>query len=155
VAIAWLPFFAADPGTINATRYLIRNEPASALRALGVRQNYTPSWDRPAQVLLGWALGAIAVARARWPAVLMLAGGARIVLDPAAHSYYTPDVVTGALLWDLLGGRRPFPLWTMVSFAALNLTPYLTKNPLVQGNVRLYLVVAFTIAALAGPAAPA
>ena len=148
LAVAWLPFFIADPGTLHATKYLIRNEPMSALRALGVRENYTPSWDRPAQVALGCALGALAVWRRRWPAVLLLAGGARILLDPAAHSYYTPDVMTGALLWDLLGTARPIPLWSMVSFAALNLTPLAIEGAATQGAIRLGLIAAFTAAVL-------
>jgi hypothetical protein len=152
IAAAWLPFYLADAATMNATRYLIRNEPMSALRALGVSQVYTPSWDRAAQALLGCVLGALAVWRRRWPAILLLAGGARIVLDPAAHSYYTPDVVVGALLWDLLSSRRPFPLWTITSFAALNLAPHVISSPAAQGTIRLALVAAFTVAALALPA---
>jgi hypothetical protein len=154
LAVAWLPFFVADPGTLHATKYLIRNEPVSALRALGVRENYTPSWDRPAQVLLGCALGALAVWRRRWPAVLLLAGGARILLDPAAHSYYTPDVMTGALLWDLLGTSCPVPLWSVVSFAALNLAPLAIPSATAQGAIRLGLIVVFTAAALLLPAGP-
>jgi hypothetical protein len=154
IAAAWLPFFIADPGTVHATRYLIRNEPMSALRALGVRDNYTPSWDRTAQALLGCVLGALAVWRQRWPAILLLAGGARIVLDPAAHSYYTPDVMIGALLWDLLGTRRPYPLWTIISFAALNVAPHVISSPAAQGTIRLALVAAFTLATLALSANP-
>jgi hypothetical protein len=154
LAVAWLPFFIADPGTLHATKYLIRNEPMSALRALGVDENYTPSWDRPAQVLLGCALGALAVWRRRWPAVLLLAGGARILLDPAAHSYYTPDVMTGALLWDLLGARRPVPLWSMISFAALNLAPLVISDAAARGAIRLGLILAFTATALLMPAEP-
>jgi hypothetical protein len=152
IAAAWLPFYLADPATMNATRYLIRNEPMSALRALGVSQAYTPSWDRAAQALLGCVLGALAFWRGRWPAILLLAGGARIVLDPAAHSYYTPDVMVGALLWDLLGSRRPFPRWAIISFAALNLAPHVISSPAAQGTIRLALVAAFTVAALALPA---
>jgi len=153
IAAAWLPFYVADPATVNATRYLIRNEPMSALRALGVHQDYTPSWDRAVQALLGCVLGALAAWRGRWPAILLLAGGARIVLDPAAHSYYTPDVMVGALLWDLLGSRRPFPLWTIISFAALNLAPHVIPSPAAQGTIRLALVAAFTVATLALPRA--
>jgi hypothetical protein len=151
VAAGWGPFFIADPGTVAATRYLIRNQPMSALRALGVHQDYTPSWDRPAQALLGCFLGGLAILRNRWPAVLLLAGGARIVLDPAAHSYYTPDVMVGALLWDILGSRRPFPIWTVVSFAALNMAPLVIPSTAVQGAIRLGLVAAFTITTLARP----
>jgi len=148
LAVGWLPFFVADPGTIHATRYLIRNETNSALRALGVSENYTPSWDRPAQVALGCVLGALAVWRRRWPAVLMLAGGARLLLDPAAHSYYTPDVMVGALLWDMVGSRRPMPVWSLASFAALNVAPLVISDGAVQGTLRLCLIAAFTIAAL-------
>jgi hypothetical protein len=156
VAVAWLPFFIADSGTLHATRFLIRNEPNSALRALGVTQNYTPSWDRPAQILLGCGLGVLAIARRRWPAVLLLAGGARILLDPAAHSYYTPDIMVGALLWDLLGSgtRRPLPLWTLASFAALNLTPLAISNAEAQGAIRLALIAAFTATTLLAPIRP-
>lgn len=152
LAVAWLPFLIADPHSLTAGKFLIRNENNSALRALGVTENYTPSWDRPAQVILGCALGSLAVWRGRWPAVLLLAGGARLLLDPAAHSYYTPDVLTGALLWDLLGARRPIPVWTITSFAALNAAPLLTHDGHAQGSLRLALIAAFTIATLAIPA---
>jgi hypothetical protein len=153
IAAAWLPFFIGDPATMSATRFLIRNEPDSALRALGVSANYTPRWDRPGQVVLGSALGAVAFLRRRWPAILLLAGGARIVLDPAAHSYYTPDVVTGALLLDAIGDS-PIPLYTIVSFAALNLAPLIVRDPAAQGAIRLALVAACTVAALFAPSYP-
>jgi hypothetical protein len=147
VGAAYAPFFIADPATMNATRFLIRNEPDSALRALGVRENYTPRWDRAAQALLGCVLGTLAFVRGRWPAILLLAGGARIALDPAAHSYYTPDVVTGALLLDVVGTAR-IPVYTIVSFAALNLAPLVVRDPAAQGAIRLALVAGCTVAVL-------
>jgi hypothetical protein len=61
-------------------------------------------------------------------------------------------MMTGALLWDMLGYRRPFPLWSIVTFAALNLTPGLTSNASVQGTVRLALVAAVIFATLVFPA---
>ena len=147
IAAGYAPFFIADPATMNASRFLIRNEPDSALRALGVAENYTPRWDRAGQVLLGCVLGTVAFLRKRWPAILMLAGGARIVLDPAAHSYYTPDIVTGALLLDMIIQTR-IPVFTIVSFAALNLAPLVIKDQTAQGGIRLALVAACTVAAL-------
>lgn len=149
---AWVPFFAADPATVNAIHYKIANMPDSGLRALGVAAASTPSWDRPAQVLIGCVLGAIAIARGRWPAVILLSAGARIALDPGVHGYYTPEVMAGALLWDLVGARRPVPVWSVISFGALNLAPLLTKDAALQGEVRLWLVIAFTVAVLLGPA---
>src|ERR1019366_4113953 len=151
ICAAWLPFVIADPGTLAATHFTIRNMPSSALRALGVTDPRTPSWDRPAQLAVGWVAGVSAVLRRRWPAVILLGVGARVALDPGVHGYYTAGVMVGALLWDLLGARGPYPAWSLASFAALNLAPLLTKDAALLGNLRLGLVVAFTAALLLGP----
>jgi hypothetical protein len=151
IAAAWLPFAVADHRTVGALHYTIRNMPGSALRALGVLDPRTPSWDRPAQLLIGCALGAIALRRGRWPAVILLGVGARIALDPADHGYYTAGVLAGALLWDLAGPRRPIPLWTLTSFAALTLVHAVTTDGALLGLLRLGLVLAFTTAILLGP----
>ena len=152
VAAAWLPFAVADHHTLAALHYTIRNVPASALRALGVNDPRTPSWDRPAQVLIGWVLAAAAVWRGRWPAVILLGVGARIALDPADWGYYTAGVLLGALLWDVLGTRRPLPVWTVTSFAALTAVHALTSNSALLGQIRLGLVIAFALVILLGPA---
>jgi hypothetical protein len=152
IAAAWLPFFIAVPRSVRALHYAIANMPDSALRALGFANAQTPHWDREAQIIVACVLGLIAIERRRWPAVLLLSAGARIALDPGVHGYYTPSILVGALLWDLLGGRRPLPVWTLVSFFALNVVPLLTANDTVRGDFRLYLVVAFTLAVLLGPA---
>jgi hypothetical protein len=152
IAVAWLPFAIADHHTVAALHYTIRNVPASALRALGVSNPRTPSWDRPAQVLIGWVLAAAAVWRGRWPAVILLGVGARVALDPADWGYYTAGVLLGALLWDVLGTRRPRPVWTVTSFAALTAVHALTNNSALLGQIRLGLVIAFTLVILLGPA---
>ena len=151
VAAAWLPFVIADPNTIATAHYTIRNLPGSALRALGVNTPRTPSWDRMAQLLIGWTLAAASVARRRWPAVILLGVGARIALDPADHGYYTAGVLLGALLWDLTGMKVPIPLWTVTSYAALSAVHALTKDPALLGALRLGLVVAFTAVIVLGP----
>jgi hypothetical protein len=152
IAAAWLPFFIAVPQTIRALHYTIENMPDSALRALGFGYAVTPRWDRAAQVIVACVLGLIAIGRNRWPAVLLLGAGARIALDPGSHSYYTPGIMVGAMLWDLLGSRRPVPLWTVISFCALNVVPLITASGPVRGAFRLYVIVAFTLATLLGPA---
>ena len=151
LAAAWLPFLLADPGTVDATRFTIRNLPTSALRALGVSTARTPPWDREAQVLLACALGALAIWRRRWAAILLLAGAARLVLDPATHSYYTPDVMVGALLWDLAGSSAPYPVCSLAAFAALNVAPLLTSDAALLGVLRLYLVVGLVLVVLVLP----
>ena len=151
IAVAWLPFFLAEPHTVRVLHYTIGNMSDSALRAFGVTTARTPSWDRRAQVIFGCGLGGAAIGRRRWPAVLLLGAGARIALDPGVHGYYTPSILVGALLWDLLGRRRPLPVWTAISFFALNVVPLLTGNEMVRGEFRLNLVIAFTLTILWGP----
>jgi hypothetical protein len=157
IVAAYLPFVIADPHTLSsASAFTITNEPSSALRALGVSDPGTPSWDRIAQISLGCALGAVAVRRRRWPALILLGVGARIALDPGVYGYYTAGVLLGALLWDLLGNHRPLPIWTLISGTALAVAPILTPDAPLLGEVRLGLVVTFTVALLLGPAqAPA
>jgi len=152
VVVAWLPFVLADPGTLTAAQFGITNVPSSALRALGVTTPTTPGWDRAAQILLGCVLGAVAVRRRRWPALVLLGVGARIALDPGVYGYYTAGVLLGALLWDLLGSRRPVPLWTLLCGATLAVAPALTSDGALLGQLRLWLVLSFTITLLLLPA---
>jgi hypothetical protein len=119
VAAAWLPFFLFDPRTVRVLHFTIRNTPLSALRALGVTDPRTPPWDRPAQAVLGIALGLLAVRRGRWPAVLLLGVAARIALEPGTNKYYAAGAVVGALVWDLAGSASRFPWWTAGAVAAL------------------------------------
>jgi hypothetical protein len=151
VVCAWLPFVVADPHTLTVAQFTITNEPSSALRALGVTTPGTPWWDRAAQIALGCALGAIAVYRRRWPAVILLGVGARIALDPGVYGYYTAGVLLGALLWDLLGLRRTAPIWTIAAGAALAAAPILISDTHLLGELRLWLVLGFTVALLLVP----
>lgn len=155
VVIAWVPFVIADTHTLTAaSQFTIPNEPSSALRALGVPDASTPKWDRIAQVGLGCVLGGIAVWRRRWPAIVLLGVGARIVLDPGVYAYYTSGILLGTLMWDTLGLRRPVPLWTLVSGAVLAITPIFVRSAPLLGQLRLGLVVAFTVALLLAPTYP-
>jgi hypothetical protein len=151
IALLWLPFVLADSGTLNASQFTIVNQPSSALRALGVTSAGTPSWDRPAQMLIGCALGAVAVWRRRWPAVLLLGVGVRIALDPGVYDYYTAGVMLGTLCWETLGLRRPVPAWSLTAFAVLYLAPRMTGDAALLGELRLVLMLALTAAVLVMP----
>ncbi len=112
LAAAWLPFYLADPGTMS--RRALHHPQYAHLRpahSRGHRRRGPRPGTGQAQVLLGWALGAVAVWRRRWPAVILLGVGARIALDPGVHGYYTAGVMVGALIWDTIGARRPWPVW--------------------------------------------
>lgn len=141
IGLAWLPFVLADPRTLHAASFTIANVPASGLRALGVRTPTTPSWDRLAQIGSGCLLGAIAVLRGRWQAVLALGIGARIALDPSVYTYYTAGLALGLLHWDLVGYRRPLPLLSLLCLAGLTIAPAVIRDPRVLGELRLWSVL--------------
>ena len=119
IAVVWLPFLLADPRTVAAvTRFTIPNDRSSALRVLGVMDPRTPWWDRSAQLLLGMAGGAVAVWRGRWPAVLLVAVAARILLDPGVYAYYTAGALLGTIVVDLVVTRWRLP-WATATAALL------------------------------------
>lgn len=112
IAVAWLPFILADPGTLSLTHFRIDNVDDSALRALGVHTASTPGWDRPAQFLLGAAAALLAIRRRRTSLVLLMVVAGRLLLDPETYPYYTSGLVIAAAAADLLTQHRRLPLWT-------------------------------------------
>ncbi|MER6028508.1 hypothetical protein [Streptomyces sp. NPDC001851] len=137
VAVAWLPFYLTHLDTLQAARFTIPNQPASSLRWFGVNAPVTPWWDRPAQMALGMALGALAVRRDRWPAVVFLAADARILLDPSVYTYYNASVLLGTLLWDSIGQRRLVPWVSWIALISLYGSALLVPSDDAQGFIRL------------------
>ena len=155
IVAAWLPFLMADANSLNAAGFTIHNVPDSALRALGVTDPNTPTWDRPAQIAVGCVLGGIAVWRRRWPAAILIGVCARIALEPNDYAYYFAGLIVGALCWDLLGAKTPRPMTTLSLTALVFALPALGISPQFQGNIKLWTMIGATLVALAGPAARA
>ncbi|MGI5134431.1 MULTISPECIES: hypothetical protein [unclassified Streptomyces] len=151
VAVVWLPFFVGAPHTFAAAQFTIPNQPASALRWLGVGDPRTPPWDRPAQAALGLALGCAAVWRGRWPAVVLLGANARIVLDPSVYTYYTASVLLGTLLWDVIGQRRLVPWWSWIGLLTLYGSVFVVPDDSARGLIRLGFVAVSTAYVLFWP----
>jgi hypothetical protein len=147
-AVAWLPFLLADHGTLASLRAGQTNDPASGLRALGVHTLATPHWLRPLQIGLALGLGLLAVSRKRWPAALLLAVGVRLALDPAVFGYYMPGLVLGGLVCDLVGPRRPLPVWTLTAYLALQVLPQTVSDPRLGGIARVGVVLAAAVGTL-------
>ncbi|MGW4439256.1 hypothetical protein ACWELO_26490 [Streptomyces sp. NPDC004596] len=137
VAVAWLPFYLTHLETLHAARFTIPNQPASSLRWFGVDDPRTPWWDRPAQLALGMGLGALAVRRGRWPAVVFLAADARIVLDPSVYTYYNASVLLGTLIWDSIGQRRLVPWVSWIAVISLYGSALLIPSDATRGLIRL------------------
>lgn len=151
VAVAWLPFFLGDSQSFAAAQFAIPNQPASALRWLGVGDPKTPGWDRPAQAALGLALGTLAVWRGRWAAVVLLGANARIVLDPSVYTYYTASVLLGTLLWDVIGQRRLVPWWSWLGLLVLYGSVFAVPDDAARGLIRLAFVAVSTAYVLLWP----
>ncbi len=116
VLVAWLPFVLADHRTLGAASFAIRNDNASALRWFGVVAATTPVWDRAAQFVVGAVLATYLVRRGQWPSVLMAALSVRLLLDPAAHHYYSAGLLLGACIFDILVARWRWPWATIIMF---------------------------------------
>lgn len=113
--MAWVPFLLYDGRTLIAARFTIPTATSSGLRALGFTYPHTPSWDRPAQLILGCLLGMLAVTRGRRTAVIVLGTAARILLDPEVYSYYTAGILLGAVAYDLvLRSAVAYDRWAVV-----------------------------------------
>lgn len=156
VAVVWLPFLLADPRTVAAvSRFTIPNDRSSALRVLGIMDPRTPWWDRSAQLFLGMAGGAVAVRRGRWPAVLLVAVAARILLDPGVYAYYTAGALLGTIVVDLVVTRWRLP-WATATAAILlyaaRFTHELIPFSLHQlGILRLIFAIGVPVVVLAIP----
>ncbi|MBO2458331.1 glycosyltransferase family 87 protein [Actinomadura violacea] len=152
VAAGWLPFLVYDPHTMHAAHFTIANAAGSGLRVLGYHGPRTPSWDRPAQLALGVLMGAAAVLRRRWEAVILLATAARILLDPEVYGYYTAGVLLGTVVFDLLATHRRLPLVTIAAALTLYLSRQLSDVhavPLTNSQLGLLRVAFVVIAVIA------
>jgi hypothetical protein len=155
LGVAWLPFLLYDGHTLTAAAFTIPTATSSGLRALGFTYSHTPSWDRPAQLILGCLLGMVGVVRGRWPAVILLGTAARILLDPEVYSYYTAGILLGALAYDLVVSAWRWPWLTtggLLSLHVARLVAHVAPISLhVLGLLRVgYVLVVVAVVLLPG-----
>jgi len=146
VVAAWLPFVLADSRTLHAGGFSIPNVASSSLRALGVTAASTPSWDRPVQLLVGVALGAVAVRRGRWLVVPAVVLAVRVLLDPGAYPYYTAGLVLATVVVDVGWRQTRWPWVSMGVVGGLYAVRFL--GPLTPTNAELGWLRAATLVAL-------
>ncbi len=124
----WLPFLIGAPGTVDALAgYHLVPSAGSVPFLLGVHTSVS-SWLRPAQAIFGLAAGVAAVTRGRWLAVPLAGLGVRVALDPYSFSYYGMGPMAAALLWDLGGARRRWPVWTTATLVTEYLVPLVAPS---------------------------
>ena len=152
-ALTWLPFIVGAPDSLKALRPTVHVAPDSVLHLFGLTDASLPDWMRMAQLVACFAIAAVTVVRHRPESVIAAAIAVRIATDPATWNYYTPGLVIGVLIWDLLDRRR-FPWMTLA--AAVGLAPtWLVPSDTARAVLRLAVAVAVVAwALLRPPAAP-
>jgi dolichol-phosphate mannosyltransferase len=153
IALAWLPFYLANPhATLGAAKFKIAVSSASVIHLLGVHATGTPSWCRPAQFALGLGLAVFAAYRRRPGAILLLALCARLLLDPATKTYYDAGLIVAAAVFDVmvLGGIVPW--LTVLAFVLFYLPGIaLTTEPDLRAALRAVFLLGAAAAAIALP----
>ena len=140
-ALFWLPFFVAEPHTLESMRPTVNIAPDSVLQLFGVTNESLPTWMRSAQLLGALGLATFAIWRGRVGGVLLVAVAFRMMTDPGTWSYYTAGLMLGALAWDLYETTSVAPT-AMLAAAVLLLPPWLIPWPDVRAATRLVTCLA-------------
>jgi hypothetical protein len=142
-AVAWLPFIIGAPDSLKALRPTVNVAPDSVLALFGVTSESMPDWLRVAQLIACLGVAAVLALRCRPESVISAAIAVRLATDPATWSYYTPGLVIGILVWDLLGRRR-FPWATFVVVVGLAPT-WLVPSDTARALMRLAVTAAVVV----------
>jgi hypothetical protein len=152
VAVAWAPFFLADPHTVNVLHYRFAIDPRSTLHLLGVPDRLTPAWCRPVQLAGGVALAALAVRRGRWPSAVLVVVAFRLLLDPGVRGYYDAGLLLGAVLVDV---TAVLPVATLAVLVLVHAPQYLPlHSPPLVAVLRTIALLALVIWPLVAPQRP-
>lgn len=152
VAVAWAPFFLADPHTVNVLHFRFPIDPRSTLRLLGVPDRLTPAWCRSVQFAGGVALAALAVRRGRWPSAVLVVVAFRLLLDPGVRGYYDAGLLLGAVLVDV---TAVVPVATLIVLVLVHAPQYLPlHSPTPVAIVRTIALLALVVWPLVAPQRP-
>ncbi|MCW2526977.1 MAG: hypothetical protein JWM76_1837 [Pseudonocardiales bacterium] len=148
VALAWLPFYLADHRTLAAGSFKIPNDRASVIRLFGIENASTPSWCRPAQILLIILVAVCVAKRGRGATVILVVVAARLLLDPGTKNYYDAGLATGAVIFDLSLTTSLIPWLTLTTAALFWLPSYLlSEHPTERAWLRAVVLVGFLVVA--------
>ncbi len=142
-AVAWLPFIIGAPDSLKAMRPTVNVAPDSVLALVGVTNASMPDWMRVAQLVACIGVAAALALRCRPESVIAASIAVRLATDPATWSYYTPGLVIGVLVWDVLERRR-FPWATLIAVVGLAPT-WLVPSDTARAIMRLALTVAVVV----------
>ena len=144
-----MPFVLAAPDSLKSLRPTVNVAPDSVLALFGITTDSMPDWMRVAQLVACLAIASFLAFRHRPESIIAAAIAARIVTDPATWSYYTPGLVIGVLVWDLLDDRR-FP-WATLAVAAGLAPTWLVPSDTARSVLRLVVALAVVAWAIMRP----
>lgn len=135
-ALAWLPFIIGAPdSSLKALRPTVNNAHDSVLELFGLTNESLRDWMRIVQHVACLSVATVLVFRHRPESVIAAAIAIRIATYPATWNYYTPGLVIGVRIWDLLDRRR-LPWATIV--VVLGLAPtWLVASDTARAVLRL------------------
>ncbi len=133
--VAWMPFIIGAPDSLRALRPTVNVTSDSVLALLGITTDSMPEWMRVAQLMGCLFVAALLARRGRPELIIAAAIAVRVATDPATWSYYTPGLVIGVLVFDLLRGRE-VPWATLAVIVGLAPT-WLVPSDAARGVMRL------------------
>ncbi|MHB8450090.1 MAG: hypothetical protein ACYDAQ_06535 [Mycobacteriales bacterium] len=156
VAAVWAPFVLAAPATIGRLASVhIQVDAGSVLHLVLPLHSPAPVWVRPAQIALALCAGWWMVRRGRGEAVLLVAAVARLGIDAGDWPYYTVQLMTGVLLYEVYRAGRgasalgSIGLRALVPWVLLDFDPF--ALPLAPALVRLLVILGVMVTVLPKP----
>src|SRR4051812_37907451 len=142
-AAAWLPFIVRAPNSLKGLRPTVNVAADSVMALFGVTTETMPDWLRVAQLIACIGVATALAIRHRPESIIAAAVAVRIATDPATWSYYTPGLVIGVLVWDLLDRRR-LP-WATIA-VVIGLAPtWLVPSDTARAVMRLAITTAVVV----------
>ena len=148
-AVAWAPFILDAPRSLHSLRPTVNVAADSVLRLLGGSAEQPPSWLRLAQLGLALATASLAVVRRVPEGTILAAVAVRLGTDPGTWGYYTPGLLLGALIWDVLRSPQRVPV-TSYAMAVLLLPEWIVPSDLLRASLRLVACVVAVALVLTG-----
>jgi hypothetical protein len=136
-AACWLPFVIGDHATLSAAGSGFRWLDNAPLHLLGLASGRMPDWWRSAE-LLGVVAGAALAARKDWRIAFAAGCTMRLLLDPAAFTYYYAGLLMATALTERFIGARPWR--TALLFVCVG------QLPAMSDSRSAYLLQAVTLA---------
>lgn len=147
-ALAWVPFYVADPNTSRLGKFGLTESYGSALHVFGIDHVSSPSALRLTQFAIGLLLALLMVRLGRPAGVLIVAMASRLAIEPMTFTYYTAGLLLAAALFDCCGWRRPMPVMSAIALGYMVAFSNYVTDPYERAWVRALSTIGCVIVAV-------